>query len=84
MNMRDGVPAALQGRELQEAAPASIQIGGMRHAIGCRSLTSAAFILFEPDFVFIAGFDLARVVALVSCHLSRTEPFVGVLITPAA
>jgi hypothetical protein len=35
MNIRDGAPVALQGRELQEARLAPLQIGGTRHAIGC-------------------------------------------------
>ena len=37
MNMRDGAHAALQGRELQEAASgARPKTGGTSHAVGCR------------------------------------------------
>ena len=39
LNIRDGAPASLQGRELREAVFAAIsKRGGICHAVGCRSL----------------------------------------------
>ena len=68
MNTWDGAPAALQGREPQEAAPVPMQIGGIRHAIGCRSLHVAG------RHILLAGQqsrDIARSIRMVERRAIR-------------